>query len=240
MFGMGHWEILMILMVVLLLFGETDVERCPGGVDPDAVDDVLLWSGNPQVLVAAIKLVEDSANVAHDCREGDVQVIMVVEDSVRDYSRLLSLLFANPAFSADFQKGLDAAQRGDYAAALKEWRPLAQQGGATAQFNLGTMYDKGRGVSQDYKEAMKWSCKAAEQGNASSQEFLGITIYGLGNGVPQDYVESYAWLNISAAQGSKNASDARDFIAKQLSSEALAKAQELSKEYYKKYVEPFQ
>ena len=49
--------------------------------------------------------------------------------------------------SADFQKGLTAYDRGDYATALREWKPLAEQGNASAQFNLGVMYDKGRGVS---------------------------------------------------------------------------------------------
>ena len=46
---------------------------------------------------------------------------------------LLTLLVGNPAFSADFQKGLDAAQSGDYATALREWEPLAEQGDARAQ-----------------------------------------------------------------------------------------------------------
>ena len=41
---------------------------------------------------------------------------------------ILTLLVANPALSADFQKGLTAAQSGDYATALREWTPLAKQG----------------------------------------------------------------------------------------------------------------
>lgn len=40
---------------------------------------------------------------------------------------LLIFLFGSPAF-ADYQKGLDAAKSGDYATALKEWKPLAEQG----------------------------------------------------------------------------------------------------------------
>jgi TPR repeat protein len=67
---------------------------------------------------------------------------------------LLTLLVGNPAFSADFQKGLDAARRGDYATALREWKPLAIQGNSAAQFNLGLIYDTGRGVPQDYKTFM--------------------------------------------------------------------------------------
>jgi TPR repeat protein len=63
---------------------------------------------------------------------------------------LLTLLVGTPAFSADFQKGLTAAQSGDFATALREWTPLAKQGNAGAQYNLGVMYDKGLGVPQDY------------------------------------------------------------------------------------------
>ena len=52
---------------------------------------------------------------------------------------LLTLLVGNPAFSADFQKGATAYESGDYATALREWKPLAEQGNASAQFNLKTL-----------------------------------------------------------------------------------------------------
>ena len=70
---------------------------------------------------------------------------------------------AGVSWSADFQKGLAAAQRGDFATALREWTPLAEQGGADAQFNLGFMYNNGRGVPQDDKTAVKWYRLAAER-----------------------------------------------------------------------------
>ena len=69
---------------------------------------------------------------------------------------LLTLLVGTPAFSADFQKGLTAAQSGDFATALREWTPLAKQGDADAQFNLGAMYAKGQGVIQDNVYAHMW------------------------------------------------------------------------------------
>ncbi len=55
---------------------------------------------------------------------------------------LVVVLVAAPAW-ADFQAGVEAYDRGDYATALTEIRPLAQQGHAGAQFNLGQMYRKG-------------------------------------------------------------------------------------------------
>ena len=57
---------------------------------------------------------------------------------------------ARMGWGADFQKGLDAVQRGDYTTALREWNPLAEQGVAFAQFNLGVMYANGLGVPQNY------------------------------------------------------------------------------------------
>ena len=76
------------------------------------------------------------------------------------------------SWSADFQKGMDAAQTGDFATALREWKPLAEQGHANAQFNLGMMYTIGRGVPQDDKTAAKWYRLAAEQGHADAKERL--------------------------------------------------------------------
>ena len=50
-------------------------------------------------------------------------------------------------------------------AGLQFWLKKAEQGDADAQFNLGYLYESGRGVSQDYNEAAKWYRKAAEQGH---------------------------------------------------------------------------
>ncbi len=85
---------------------------------------------------------------------------------------LITLLLGTPACTAYSQKGLDAFQRGDYETALREWRPLAEQGNARAQTALGLMYAEGQGVSQDYETAVKWYRLAAEQGFASAQNNL--------------------------------------------------------------------
>ena len=73
---------------------------------------------------------------------------------------------AGVSWSADFQKGLTAAQSGDFATALREWTPLAKQGNARVQRILGAMYAVGQGVPKDYKTAVKWYRLAAEQGFA--------------------------------------------------------------------------
>ncbi len=88
--------------------------------------------------------------------------------------------------------------------ARREWRPLAKQGNANAQYNLGVMYDKGRGVPQDYAEAVKWYRKAAEQGHAKAQYSLGVR-YANGRGVPQDDAEAVGWWRKAAEQGNAGA-----------------------------------
>ena len=68
------------------------------------------------------------------------------------------------SWGADFNKGVAAYDSGDYATALREWRPLAEQGNADAQFNLGFMYDEGKGVLQDNVYAHMWWNIAAASG----------------------------------------------------------------------------
>ena len=80
---------------------------------------------------------------------------------------------------------LDAYIEGDYTTTLHEWQPLAEQGDADAQFNLGVMYANGRGVSRDDKAAAEWSRRAAEQGLPAAKAKLG-GMYAIGRGVPQD------------------------------------------------------
>ncbi len=62
---------------------------------------------------------------------------------------------------ADYQDGLRAYSRGDYATALQEFKPLAEQGHAKAQATLGGMYTIGLGVPQDFAEAAPGPCKRA-------------------------------------------------------------------------------
>ena len=103
-----------------------------------------------------------------------------------------------------YKDGLDAYNSGDYTTALRLWRPLAKQCNARAQFNLGLMYYKGRGITQDYGEATKWWRLAAEQGHATAQFNLGV-MYEDGRGVPQDHAEAVKWHQFAAEQGHADA-----------------------------------
>jgi uncharacterized protein len=122
-------------------------------------------------------------------------------------SLIVGAFFVFGAVSAqaqDFAKGLAAYETGDFANALKEWRPLAEQGDTDAQHNLGVMYKSGNGVVQDDAEAAKWYRLAAEQGNAQAQNSLGAMYY-FGDGVVKDYAEAAKWYRLAAKQGDAEA-----------------------------------
>jgi uncharacterized protein len=74
------------------------------------------------------------------------------------------------------------------------------EGEARAQWGVGNMYYRGRGVPENYAEAMKWFRLAAEQGEARAQFGLG-EMYFAGQGVPENYAEAVKWLRLAAEQG---------------------------------------
>jgi len=80
---------------------------------------------------------------------------------------------------------------------VESWKAAAMRGDASAQYNLGTVYFHDE---EDYKEALKWFTRAAEQQYAEAQFYLGV-MYATGLGVPQDYQEAAKWLRKGAAQG---------------------------------------
>ncbi|MDP1948259.1 MAG: tetratricopeptide repeat protein [Nitrospirota bacterium] len=116
---------------------------------------------------------------------------------------ILLLFMASPCF-AGLNDGEAALESGDYATALQWFRPLADQGDADAQYNLGFLYATGRGVSQDEAQAAGWYRKAADQGQATAQNNLGV-LYATGRGVPQDYAQAKVWYRKAADQGQATA-----------------------------------
>jgi len=76
----------------------------------------------------------------------------------------------------------------------------AEKGDAVAQFNLGSFYAYGNGVTKDYAEAHKWWRKAAEQGEPLSSGALAVC-YTHGRGVTKDYAEAAKWWRKAAEMG---------------------------------------
>ena len=113
---------------------------------------------------------------------------------------MLLALSPLPSVAQDFDAGVAAYASGDYDIALREWKPLAEQGYALAQSNVGVMYNRGQGVPQNYTEAVRWYRAAAEQGFARAQDNLGW-MYNNGWGVLEDYAEAARWFRAAAEQG---------------------------------------
>jgi uncharacterized protein len=112
---------------------------------------------------------------------------------------LLTLALTAPATATPLEEAFAAFARGDYATALQIWRPLAERGEGSAQFNMGESYENGRGVPKDYVEAIKWYRLSADQGLASAQNNLGA-MYARGRGVARNYVEALKWYRLAADQ----------------------------------------
>ena len=106
--------------------------------------------------------------------------------------------------SADFQKGFAAYNMKDYATALREWNPLAEQGRVSAQFNLGMMYAEGKGVPKGDTTSVKWFTLAAEQGDAFAQVNLGF-MYQYGKGITKNEEKAVRWYRLAAEQGNADA-----------------------------------
>ena len=96
-------------------------------------------------------------------------------------------------------------EKGDYETALREFKPLAEQGNAAAQNNLGGLYEIGQGVLKDYVYAHMWLSIAA------------ISAEGMNASKYRDIV-----------------AERRDFVAKQMTPSQLEKAQDLARECVRK------
>ncbi len=148
---------------------------------------------------------------------------------------VLALALPAPVLAADFQAGSEAYIRGDYATALKEWKPLAEQGQIAAQIALGFMYGFGRGITQDYGLAAKWYEAAAVQGHVHAQLSI-ASMYQDGWGITQDYVLAHMWLNLAAArlppgEDRDMAVSNRDQIEKLMTPEQIAEAERLARQW---------
>lgn len=115
------------------------------------------------------------------------------------YYAHMGIVIANP-----LEDAVAAFNRRDYDTAAAAFMPLAKSGASVAQYGLGLLNFYGRGVPQDYAEAMRWSREAADQGNANAQAIVGL-LYANGRGVPKDYAEAMLWYRKAADQGDANA-----------------------------------
>jgi|GEM_PF-2564724 len=128
---------------------------------------------------------------------------------MRIYKQLITLAFLisfgnGVVVAGHFAKGAEALISGDFITALSELRPLAEQGDARAQYNLGVMYGNGNGVLKDNKICLKWYTLAAEQGHADAQYNLGA-MWDNGKGIVESNQAAVKWYTLAAKQGDADA-----------------------------------
>ena len=116
---------------------------------------------------------------------------------------VIGITLSAPA-QASFEDGAQAYLARDYVTALEEWRPIAEDGKAEAQFGIGLCYENGRGVERDLTQAAIWYRRAAEQGLDEAQFNLG-NLYLNAAGVPKDPVEAARWFRRAAEQNMPHA-----------------------------------
>ncbi len=110
----------------------------------------------------------------------------------------LAFFFDAPVASGVTPVGEDAWS------SISEVTASAEGGDAGAQYRLGVIYMKGRGITRDYKKALKWFEKAAGQGHTGAQTRIG-DIYAAGRGVKRDYREAARWYRSAAEHGNPKA-----------------------------------
>ncbi len=135
-----------------------------------------------------------------------------------------------PRSWAGWDEALTLYQAGDYIAAEAQFRALAEQDDARAQYNLGVLYERGLGVTKNYGEAVKWYSLAAQKGLAAAQYNLGL-MYLDGRGLPQDDLSAYVWFGLAAKQGLEEARRALTHVRARLSPEMALEAERLSADW---------
>ena len=103
-----------------------------------------------------------------------------------------------------FETGVAAFERGDYAAALQVFEPLAKRGDPGGQYELAQMYHTGKGKPRDYGKAFELYYLAAQQGFALARTKLGY-MFMEGQGMPKNYGQAIFWLKLAAEQGTAEA-----------------------------------
>lgn len=143
----------------------------------------------------------------------------------------------DPDQLAHYRAALAAYYKRDYAVALKEWRPMAENGNSAAQLFLGFLHANGQGVARDDGAAAEWYRRAAEQDNMLAQIRLAM-MYRRGAGVRQDPVEAHHWASLAARDEKhlKNVAKAlRQALETDMTPAQVAEAERLTRAWLAKH-----
>ena len=143
------------------------------------------------------------------------------------------LSIGSPAW-AGYKAGLRAYRAKDYATALHEFRPAADRGHARAQYRLGQMYERGRGVSVDTQTALKWYGLAAQKGHAKAMRSLQRVWRKMGT--TEGYIEAHKWATLSLEkQPSEELAHWQGWLEKRLTYDQITEAKKRADEWRASY-----
>ncbi|GHT29138.1 phosphoenolpyruvate synthase [Bacteroidia bacterium] len=131
-----------IPIVVLTPFSK-EVSKRVANEDLSAIDYVFSWLGNSELLLAIIKLIEDNMNAEDDTASVGVQIILLVEDSIRFYSSALPYLY---------RIVLEQSQEFSKEALNDHQRTLRMRG--RPKIKLARTYEEAIEIFDKYKENM--------------------------------------------------------------------------------------
>lgn len=159
---------------------------------------------------------------------------MKVETTVRFFVLLIIGLFISSAAFADWNKARAALNQLDFAKAISELLPVAEQGDVNAQLWVGDLYRLHPGKNRDFTKGALWYKRAATQGSADGQALL-ATVYFHGQGTDQNYSQAKRWSEKAAKQNSADG----NYILATIYARGLSVRPDAvkAKKYYKKSTE---
>jgi TPR repeat protein len=122
-----------------------------------------------------------------------------------------------------YEQALRLAKEGKTVNAAGLFKEAAERGNRRAQYQLGLLYARGDGVTQDFKKAKMWLHKAAMQGHPKAQYFLG-EMYARGDGVDEDFVEATVWFWLATSLGDPYAKKRLRAISIRISQQEMVEA----------------
>jgi TPR repeat protein len=158
-----------------------------------------------ELAIAVITATDSSSSCAHRGGDGDAVTVRAVARAagsrcLRISVATLFLLFSRMATAGPLEDANSAYDKGDFGIARNLYSELAVQGDRTAQFKLGEIYEEGKGVAKDSREAVRWYVVASSQGFAEAAFNLG-RLYHDGRGVPQNFARAREWYLIATRRG---------------------------------------
>lgn len=134
-----------------------------------------------------------------DRKKGLEELLRLGEEGFVEAQFCMGKFYSDYAYTIEVEDNEKAAYW--YGHAERWYEKAANQGHAKAQYELGCLYDYGRGVEKDEAKAFYWYEKAAQQDHDFSQYSLGEIYYYGSNGVEQNYEKAFYWYERAAKNG---------------------------------------